>query len=89
MKTRKLVYRIIDILQEKEMTCKEIMIILHKQNNEKRNSSNRVTSYTSNQVGQLLRNKRFEKCGFCKKHNSNIWRNKNENTNQNPQKPTQ
>ena len=77
MKTQKLVFRMIDILQDKEMTCKQIMFILNKQNNEKRNSSNRVTSYTSNQVGQLLRNKRFEKCGFCKKHNSNIWRNKN------------
>ena len=77
MKTQKLVYRIVDILQDKEMTCKEIMLVLNTQNNKKRNSSNRVTSYTSNQVGQLLRNKRFEKAGFCKKHNSNIWRNIN------------
>ena len=80
MRTRQLVYRIVDILQEKEMTCKEIMLELHKQNNEKRNSSKRVTSFTSNQIGQLLRNKRFEKAGFCKKHQSNIWRNKNENS---------
>lgn len=78
MRTRKLVFRIMDILQGKEMTCKQIITVLNEQNNKKRNSSNRVTSYTSNQVGQLLRNKRFEKCGFCKKHNSNIWRNKND-----------
>ena len=78
MRTRKLVFRITDILQDNEMTCKQIMSVLNEQNNKKRNSSNRVTSYTSNQVGQLLRNRRFEKCGFCKKHNSNIWRNKND-----------
>jgi len=77
LKTKKLVFRIVSVLQNKEMTCKEIMVILNDENNKKRNSSNRVTSYTPNQIGQLLRNKRFEKAGFCKKHKSNIWRNKN------------
>lgn len=71
MKTRKLVYRIENILQGKEMTCKEIMAEL-----EKEIRSNRTNSFTSNQIGQLLRNKRFEKIGWCKIHNTNIWRNK-------------
>lgn len=79
MRTRKLVLRMEKILENKEMTCKQIMTALHIENDKKRNSSNRVTSYTSNQVGQLLRNKRFEKCGFCKKHKSNLWRTKHDN----------
>ena len=74
MRTRKLVYRIEKILQDKEMTCKEIMAEL-----EKETQPNRTNSFTSNQIGQLLRNKRFEKNGWCKIHNTNIWRNKNEN----------
>jgi len=78
MRTRNLVYRIENILQGKEMTCKQIMLALNQENDKKRNSSNRVTSFTSNQIAQLLRNKRFEKAGFCKKHKSNIWRNKND-----------
>jgi len=76
MRTRQLVYRIQNILHDKEMTCKEIMAELEKENQTRR-PSNRTTSYTSNQIAQLLRNKRFEKCGWCKIHNSNIWRNKN------------
>ena len=72
MRTRKLVYRIENILRDKEMTCKEIMAEL-----EKETPSNRTNSFTSNQIGQLLRNKRFEKNGWCKIHNTNIWRNKN------------
>lgn len=71
MRTRNLVYRIENILQGKEMTCKEIMAELEK------TRSNRTNSFTSNQIGQLLRNKRFEKNGWCKIHNTNIWRNKN------------
>lgn len=72
MKTRKLVYRIEKILKDKEMTCKEIMAGL-----EKDSRTTRTNSFTSNQIGQLLRNKRFEKVGMCKIHNTNIWRNKN------------
>jgi len=78
MRTRKLVYRIESVLQGKEMTCKEIMVELNKENSRKRNSSNRVTSFTSNQIAQLLRNKRFEKIGKCNINDVNIWRNKNE-----------
>tara|TARA_R110001592_G_scaffold246763_1_gene508739 strand:- start:152 stop:397 length:246 start_codon:yes stop_codon:yes gene_type:complete len=71
MRTQKLVYRIENILQDKEMTCKEIMAEL-----EREMPSNRTNSFTSNQIGQLLRNKRFEKIGWCKIHDTNIWRNK-------------
>jgi len=78
MRTRQLVYRIENILQGREMTCKEIMTELNKENDDKRGSSKRTTSFTSNQIAQLLRNKRFEKNGWCKKHNTNIWRIKND-----------
>ena len=77
MKTRKLVYRIESVLQDKEMTCRQIMDELNKENSRKRNSSNRSYSFTSNQIAQLLRNKRFEKIGKCKINDVNIWRNKN------------
>ena len=72
MRTRKLVYRIEKVLQDKEMTCKEIMAEL-----EKDSRTTRVNSFTSNQIGQLLRNKKFEKVGMCNIHNTYIWRNKN------------
>jgi len=72
MRTKNLVYRIEKTLQGKEMTCKEIMAEL-----EKDGRTTRVNSFTSNQVGQLLRNKRFEKVGWCKINDTNIWRNKN------------
>jgi len=77
MKTRKLIYRIESVLQDKEMTCRQIMDELIKENSKKRNSSNRSYSFTSNQIAQLLRNKRFEKIGKCKNKDVNIWRNRN------------
>lgn len=72
MRTRKLVYKIENILQGKEMTCKEIMAEL-----ERGIPTKRGNSFTYNQIGQLLRNKRFEKIGWCKVTSTNIWRNKN------------
>lgn len=72
-----LISRIQKVLADKELSTAEIMELLKKENDERKNSSKRVTSFTSNQIAQLMRRKHFEKCGWHKKHNSNLWRNKN------------
>jgi len=72
-----LISRIQKVLEDKELSTLEIMELLKKENDSKKNSSKRVTSFTSNQIAQLMRRKQFEKCGWHKKHNSNLWRNKN------------
>ena len=66
-----LISRIQKVLADKELSTYEIMELLKKENDARKNSSKRVTSFTSNQIAQL------EKCGWHKKHNSNLWRNKN------------
>lgn len=75
-----LISRIQRVLADKELSTAEIMELLKKENDERKNSSKRVTSFTSNQIAQLMRRKHFEKCGWHKKHNSNLWRNRDEKT---------
>jgi hypothetical protein len=77
MVSKVLIPKIQKILEGKELSVREIMEELKKQNNEKKNSSKRVSSFTSNQVAQIMRFKYFEKAGWSKKTNSNLWRNKN------------
>ena len=77
MVSKSLVPKIQKILEGKELSVREIMEELKKQNNEKKGSSKRVSSFTSNQVAQIMRFKHFEKAGWSKKTNSNLWRNKN------------
>ena len=77
MVSKVLIPKIQKILEGKELSVREIMEELKKQNNEKKNSSKRVSSFTSNQVAQIMRFKHFEKAGWSKKTNSNLWRNKN------------
>jgi len=48
---------------------------------EHRESSKRTTSFTTQQVSQIMKRKMFEKAGWCNKRAVNLWRNKNENTN--------
>ena len=57
------------------------MTRLKKQNDEHRESSKRTTSFTTQQVSQIMKRKMFEKAGWCNKRAVNLWRNKNENTN--------
>jgi len=77
MVSKSLVPKIQKILEGKELSVREIMEELKKQNNEKKGSSKRVSSFTSNQVAQIMRFKHFEKAGWSKETNSNLWRNKN------------
>ena len=77
MVSKVLIPKIQKILEGKELSVREIMEELKKQNNEKKASSKRVSSFTSNQVAQIMRFKHFEKAGWSKKTNSNLWRNKN------------
>ena len=77
MVSKVLIPKIQKILEGKELSVREIMEQLKKENNDKKGSSKRVTSFTSNQVAQIMRFKHFEKAGWSKKTNSNLWRNKN------------
>mgnify|MGYP003132254561 FL=1 len=77
MVSKVLIPKIQKILEGKELSVREIMEELKKQNNEKKGSSKRVSSFTSNQVAQIMRFKHFEKAGWSKETNSNLWRNKN------------
>ena len=52
MVSKKLIPKIQKILTDKELSVREIMEYLKKENNTKRGSSNRTTSFTSNQVAQ-------------------------------------
>lgn len=76
MVSKVLIPRIQKILEGRELSVREIMEQLKKENNERKDSSKRVSSFTSNQVAQIMRFKHFEKAGWSKKTNSNLWRNK-------------
>lgn len=72
-----LISRIQKVLADKELSTAEIMELLKKKMTKGKTLAKEVTSFTSNQIAQLMRRKHFEKCGWHKKHNSNLWRNKN------------
>jgi len=79
MASKKLIPRIQKVLGDEELSVSQIMTRLKKQNDSQKESSKRTTSFTTQQVSQIMRRKMFEKSGWCNKRGVNLWRNKYEN----------
>ena len=78
MPSKNLIPRIQEVLGDEELSVSQIMFRLKKQNDSQRESSKRTTSFTTQQVSQIMRRKMFEKAGWCNKRGVNLWRSKNE-----------
>lgn len=77
MSSKILISRIQKVLDGKELSTNQIMLILKSQNDEIKESSKRGYSFTTQQIAQIMRRKMFEKAGWCNKRAVNLWRNKN------------
>tara|TARA_B100001063_G_C16749380_1_gene549359 strand:+ start:803 stop:1036 length:234 start_codon:yes stop_codon:yes gene_type:complete len=76
MASKKLIPRIQKVLGDEELSVSQIMTRLKKQNDSQKESSKRTTSFTTQQVSQIMRRKMFEKADWCNKRGVNLWRNK-------------
>tara|TARA_R100001463_G_scaffold108913_1_gene163456 strand:- start:59 stop:310 length:252 start_codon:yes stop_codon:yes gene_type:complete len=76
MPSKNLIPRIQEVLGDEELSVSQIMTRLKKQNDSQKESSKRTTSFTTQQVSQIMRRKMFEKAGWCNKRGVNLWRNK-------------
>ena len=76
MSSKKLIPRIQKALGDEELSVNQIMTRLKKENDSQKESSKRTTSFTTQQVSQIMRRKMFEKAGWCNIRGVNLWRNK-------------
>ena len=76
MASKKLIPRIQKALGDEELSVNQIMTRLKKENDSQKESSKRTTSFTTQQVSQIMRRKMFEKAGWCNIRGVNLCRNK-------------